>query len=199
MERYTVELTFTEALLGTSPLNEDIYTEHVGSNAPEGIVPQDEIESLEDVAELVEKGSTGFHRINGQPIWWDYQVKGFFKDACGMLRRVSGTRSSKLTAYRKAIDGLLFVTPRQITFKLNGGEMGWLERPLRAQTAKGERIALARSETIPAASSMEFEVIALGVISESVLKEWLDYGALRGMGQWRNAGYGRFTYKLTKQ
>lgn len=26
--------------------------------------------------------------------------------------------------------------------------------------------------------------------------EWLDYGKLRGLGQWRNSGKGRFTYEL---
>lgn len=26
--------------------------------------------------------------------------------------------------------------------------------------------------------------------------EWLDYGKLRGLGQWRNSGKGRFTYEI---
>lgn len=26
--------------------------------------------------------------------------------------------------------------------------------------------------------------------------EWLDYGKLRGIGQWRNSGKGRFTYQI---
>ena len=26
--------------------------------------------------------------------------------------------------------------------------------------------------------------------------EWLDYGQLRGLGQWRNSGKGRFRYTL---
>jgi hypothetical protein len=33
-------------------------------------------------------------------------------------------------------------------------------------------------------------------VTKAVLKEWLDYGALRGLGQWRNAGYGAFTYEV---
>ena len=27
-------------------------------------------------------------------------------------------------------------------------------------------------------------------------REWLDYGALRGIGQWRNSGKGRYTYEI---
>jgi len=30
---------------------------------------------------------------------------------------------------------------------------------------------------------------------EGLLKGWLDYSELRGLGQWRNASYGRFIWK----
>ncbi len=116
-----------------------------------------------------------------------------------MLRRASGTRSSKVTAYKKVIDGLVFVTPRKIPLVLpEGAEMGVLERPLRAQTARGERVALARSDTCPPGTTLEFTVTVLGKVTKVLLSEWLDYGALRGLGQWRNGGYGRFEYELTK-
>jgi len=136
--------------------------------------------------------------VDGQPILYDYVIKGFFKDACGMLRRVTGTRSSKVRAYKKGIDGLVFVTPRWILLNLDGQEMGTLERPLRAQTAQGERVALARSDTCPPGTTLGFYVNILGVVKEPLLHEWLDYGKLRGLGQWRNAGFGRVEYTLTK-
>ena len=31
---------------------------------------------------------------------------------------------------------------------------------------------------------------------EALLKEWLDNGIDRGLGQWRNSGKGRFIYKM---
>ena len=31
---------------------------------------------------------------------------------------------------------------------------------------------------------------------QKLVLEWLDYGKLRGLGQWRNSGKGRFTYEL---
>lgn len=81
----------------------------------------------------------------------------------------------------------------------NGGELGVLERPLRAATAQGERVTLARSDTVPAGSTLVFTINVLGgSISEELLREWLDYGENRGLGQWRNAGYGRFGYTLKK-
>ena len=49
----------------------------------------------------------------------------------------------------------------------------------------------------PAGSVLAFAVQVLGKdVTEETLCEWLDYGALRGMGQWRNGGYGRYTYTL---
>lgn len=113
-----------------------------------------------------------------------------------MLRRASGTGSSKLTSFKKVIDGMIFVTPRRIPLNINGGKLGVNERPLRAQTAQGERIALVRSDTCPAGTTLEFTVTVIGELPEKTLREWIDYGALRGLGQWRNAGYGTFAYEI---
>jgi hypothetical protein len=126
---------------------------------------------------------------------WDYQVKGFFKDACGMLARVPGTECSKLKAWRKVLDGLLFVEPRQIVLRLpDGAALGRCQRPLRAHTAQGERIALADSETAPAGTRIEIEIVTLKDDLMKLVRECLDYGKLRGIGQWRNSGKGRFAW-----
>ena len=123
-----------------------------------------------------------------------------------MLRRVGGkdektgkkkaaNLSGKLTAYKSVIDGLIFVQPRMIPIQVNG-EIRDCQRPLRAQTMQGERVSLANSEEIPEGSTAEFEVICLEKDHEAVVQEWLDYGILRGIGQWRNSGKGRFTYEI---
>jgi hypothetical protein len=191
-----IEITFTEPLLGTVSGNKEIAEEFIMSKHPDGI-QEDEQNSL---PEQIEKSTTYFARINDDntPILWDYQIKGFFKDACSMLRRVKGTKSASLQAYKKVVDGLFFPTPRQIPINV-AGELTFTERPLRGQTAQGERIALARSETAPAGSSIEVDIVCLEPsIEKKYLKEWLDYGALRGLGQWRNSGCGRFTYLIIK-
>lgn len=82
---------------------------------------------------------------------------------------------------------------RQI--KVNG-EIGICERPLRAQTPMGERVALSISESIPAGSTLEFEVLCMTDSMKELVMECLDYGALRGLGQWRNSGKGRYLYDI---
>lgn len=195
MQTYKLRITFTEPLLGTVPKNPEVYSTYIASLAEN---TGDELETVPENVE--EKGWTGFHEVEGEPVLYNYVLKGFFKDACGMLRRVkeTETRSKKLSAYKKVIDGLVFVTPRRIPVAMSG-PMSVLERSLRASTAQGDRVALVRSDSIPAGSSLECEITVLGEVSEELLREWLDYGAFRGLGQWRNGGYGSFEYELTPE
>ena len=109
-------------------------------------------------------------------------------------KKKAANESGKLTAYKKGIDGLIFVQPRMIPIHVNG-EITECQRPLRAQTAQGERVSLANSEQIPAGSTCEFEIVLLDDSHEKAVREGLDYGALRGIGQWRNSGKGRYSYE----
>jgi hypothetical protein len=70
------------------------------------------------------------------------------------------------------------------------------ERPLRAQTAQGERVALANSETVPEGSYIDVEIECMTDAMYDLAVECLDYGKRRGIGQWRNSGKGRFTYEI---
>ena len=208
MKNLHVKLTFLEDVLGTSPNNEEIYRDFIGSKAPDAASVEDEIAAV-GADEYAEKGMTVFPKDeDGRPFLWDYQIKGFFKDACGMLSRVGGkdetgkkkkvNESSKLVAYKKIIDGLIFVQPRRIPFIFEG-ETGICQRPLRAQTMQGERVALAMSETVPAGATVEFDVVMLADDLEGAVYEWLDYGLLRGIGQWRNSGCGRMRWELINE
>lgn len=198
METLKVKLTFTESILGTLPGNEEIYREFIASKAPNEATEDEEVEAM-SLNEQIEKAMTGFPRTeDGKPFLYDYQVKGFFKDACSMLARLKGgNESSKLKAYKKIIDGLIFPAPREIPITFSG-DIGICQRPLRAQTAQGERIALAMSEEIPKGATIEFSVKCLDAGLIPAVKEWLDYGELRGIGQWRNASHGRFTWEELK-
>lgn len=114
-----------------------------------------------------------------------------------MLRRDSGTYSFQIKAHLKLIDGMLFVYPREIPIQIPNAtpdfKLETLTRPLRAQTAQGERVALAHSEMTPPGSWIEFALKVRGnVLPKKVLEEWLEYGQDRGLGQWRNASYGSF-------
>lgn len=199
-----VKLTFTEGILGTSPNDKDIYRNFIGSKSPDAMSVEEEVECVGADA-VIEKGMTVFPRDeDGNPFIYDYQIKGFFKDTCKALSKVPGTESSKIKAFKQEIDTLIFPKPRQIIFE--NVQMGVCQRPLRASTALGERIALAMSEEIAAGATITFEINAL---TDSVTKkttgssydlmaairEWLDYGQLRGIGQWRNSGKGRFDWE----
>ena len=200
MKKIKVRITFIEAVLGTWPSNQNIAREFIASKSPDAATVEDEVAALGADA-VADKGMTVFPRNkNGEPILYDYQIKGFFKDSCGMLSRIGGKKnavneSGKLTAYKKVIDGLIFVQPRMIPIHVNG-EITECQRPLRAQTAQGERVSLANSEQIPADSTCEFEVLCMDDSHEKAVREWLDYGVLRGIGQWRNSGKGRFNYEI---
>lgn len=198
MKSLKVKVTYFEELLGTNPANPEIHSEFIASKAPDAESREQEIANI-GVEEYEEKAMTVFARnAQGVPINYDYQIKGFFKDSCGMLRRVDGYRSKKLTSYKKVIDGLIFVFPREIPLVLpTGGQIGSCQRPLRASTAQGERVALANSETVPAGTTQEFEIRILQDSLLPVVIEWLTYGELHGTGQWRNSGKGRFYFTAT--
>lgn len=197
METYTIKtkITFIEGLLGTASNNPEIHREFIASKAPDALTTEEEVAAL-GAEEIVEKGMTVFPRDkDGNPALFDYQVKGFFKDACGSLRKVPGSKCSKIKAYKKEIDGLLFVYPRMIPLSMPG-ELTECQRPLRAQTAMGERIALAHSEEAPAGTAIEITIECLTKDMYELALECLDYGEMRGLGQWRNSGKGRFAYEL---
>ncbi len=194
MKELKVRLTFTEDILGTASSNPDLHGEYIASKAPDAKKIEEEVAAV-GVDEVVGKQMTIFPRnAEGKPILWDYQVKGFFKDSCSALRKVTGSASGKIKAFKNEIDGLIFIKEREIPFVFEG-EMGECQRPLRASTAQGERVALAHSETIPAGAVVEFTVLMLADSHEKAVREWLDYGALRGLGQWRNSGKGRFKWE----
>lgn len=197
MKTIRVAITYTEELLGTASANPDIHSEFIASKAPDAETREEEVAAI-GAERYEEKSMTVFPRMeDGTPYTYDYQWKGFFKDSCGMLRRADGTLSKKLKAYKKEIDGLVFVAPRRIALWMpEDADVGNCQRPLRAQTMQGERIALSSSETVPAGTRQEFEVTVLRDDLIDLVVEWLDYGKLHGVGQWRNSGKGRFEYEI---
>lgn len=199
MTKMKVRVTLLEDMLGTAPDDKEIYSKFIASNAPEDKDTTDEVESLP--GESVEDEDTGrptvtvFHRDpEGNPIIFDYLIKGFFKNACSMLRNCSNTESSKIKAFKKYIDGLVFIDERMISINMNG-KLSLCKRPLRAQTAKGERVAISISESIPAGSTMEFTITVLKKDLMKTVIEWMDYGVYNGLGQWHNSGKDRFTWE----
>ena len=192
MERktYALHITFLEPVLGTQP-QKDVATEYTQDKARDaGLDVSDELETL---PEMLEKGTTAFHKKDGKPIYYDYMVKGFMKEAGSTFNGAQNVKH-----LRAKVDNFVFVFPRQIPLTMpDNAKVEYLERPLRAQTAQGPRTSLARSEMLPAGVEFSCELVVLSiVITEKLLRELLDYGAFKGLGQWRNGSYGRFSYTL---
>ena len=203
-----VRLTLQEEMLGMMPQG-DIHEKYIASKAPDASTIEDEIEAV-GLAEVVRQGITVFPRLeDGTPFYYNYQIKGMFKGACSNLAKATGkdpetgkkakavNESSKLTAFKKNISGLLFVQPRKIPIILPNKpkQLSTCSRPLRASTPQGERISIASSEVIPAGSYIEFEIELFSIDMYPAVKEWLDYGKWYGLGQWRNSGKGIFTWE----
>ena len=193
-----IAVNFTDEVLGTANANPEIHKDFIASHAPDAPKMDEEVEAI-GADGVFEKGMTVFPRDDkGNPFVWDYQWKGFFKDAFGALKKVPGSKCGTIKAYKKDIDGLVFINPRKIAIEM-AGPMGICQRPLRAQTMQGERVALASSEAVPAGSKMVFDITLLYDGHEAAIMEALDYGKLRGFGQWRNSGKGRFTFELLER
>ena len=194
MKELKVRITFFEESLGTANNDPSIHEKFIASKAPDPKSIKEEVEAL-GVDAVVNESMTVFPKDeNGNPFVYDYQWKGYLKDAAKALKKVSDTESSKkeFRAYKQIIDKLIFPQPRKIPINVKG-EIGSCQRPLRASTPQGEIVALANSESVPAGSTEEFSILLLDDKHEEWVRELLDYGKLGGTGQWRNSGKGRFT------
>lgn len=154
------------------------------------------------------------------PFIYDYQLRGSFKESISMLTKASGGKSKKgdenksavhyasadITAYKKVVDGTWFVTNRKVPLIIpdaytddmgntvrtfdKDGNLPTISRPLRAETAKGPRVALATSEFVPAGTEFYFGIKLLNIKDLKSCLETLDYKQSMGMLQWRGGGKG---------
>jgi hypothetical protein len=190
--KYRVRFEFTTPVLGSQP-SQSVYTDFLAKKIQNetGGVPADEIGTL---PEELARGTTVFSRnAAGEIVFWDYQVKGFIKEAGRNFNGLYGIK-----ALRAKIDNYVFVSPRQIVLHLPQGEnIDYLERPLRAETAQGPRVTVVRSERAPEGSWFEFTLHVYekqSRIDKDMLSSLMEYGIFKGMGQWRNGNWGSFEF-----
>jgi len=191
-----VRITFMDDVLGSWPNKKNIFEEFIASKAPDAKTREQNVEAL-GVEEVVRQDKTVFPRDrDGNPCLMAYQIKGFLKEACKSIKRLKGveTKSAKMASHIKVIDGNIFVEPDTIPFS-HGVASEDCARSLRASTAQGDRIAIANSEVVPVSAQMEFTIVYFDKAHYEPIKEWLDYGVYRGLGQWRNSGKGRFRWE----
>ncbi len=200
-----------EALLGVELTKEDREKAMAG-----------DIEALfETCAEVELRGVTVFlhDKKTGRPCIGDHMIYGFMKAASEALIRADDKTGEsrgvvlKSIAYTKSIINQFVRCEEQfIVFDRDvrrgkDGAPSYLQRSLRAMTAQGPRISLAKSEVIEAGASLSFTLKVLGpsdgevhskYLSESAIREIFSYGELTGLGQWRNAGNGMFIAEIIK-
>lgn len=158
----------------------------------------------------------------GNPIFWDYQIRGFFKDTMKALKDMIAIKKNKegdydnklasLKAFSKMavatiasfnkmpatwVDRGIFVGPRKVQIEMPvDSKIGYCYRPLRVEKFPKDITSLKNSETVPAGSVIKFKVGILNDTDEKYVLACLHYGFLRGFGEWRNSGKGRFKFDL---
>jgi len=185
-----VQIVLAEPMLGTVPKNKEVYEKYIESKR-EKANGDSETDTVTEIDENT--GWTGFHADDDGLFVYDYMVKGFLKHAGNTLKDILGVKAlkSKLTNY-------VFVHPRKIHFKDNGAFIAEphdvLERPLLANTPQGPRVTVTRSDLINAGVTLYFEITLFHhkEITTELIQAILEYGRFSGLGQWRNASYGRF-------
>lgn len=182
-------LTFTERILGSQPMDKEIYERFIKSKATAiGVNVEDE-ELL--IPEDFEKKMTGFYRDEDGIYLMDYQIKGQLKEAGNVLKD-----SLKITNCRSKVSQYVFVIPRR--FRLKDKADGILQRPLKAMTMQGPRVSLSASEFVDKGISINIKIRLFPNpdISWEKIEKMLDYGAYHGIGQWANGGFGTYTWEV---
>jgi len=211
-EEYKIKIELLQPMLGTVTQSKSIFAAHIASKMAKDLKKegfskdeiQDEIASTldgvpdDDVNTL---GLTSFYRTDTfdpdqlyrKPDFSgyflrDYQIKGFFKEAARSMKE-----HGKLKQLRDKVARYLFINPWAIKLAELDQELPIVERPLRAQTPQGERVAIARSHAIAAGHQIEFQLVAKAdFITANLINDLLAYGESMGLMQNRGAGYGQF-------
>lgn len=215
-------LTMLEPMLGTMSGNPDVHAEYIasrvsrdrgddqtveeqaGREAEEVDVAKETAGAL-SVEDAIIKEMRLFPKDKDGLFLFDYQIRGMYKEN---IKNLIETREiTTLSIYRTAyvVDSYVHVFPRRIRLLQPDGSP-WMEapdkltRPLRAQTPRGERVALATSQMLPAGTIVKFETHVLntgrGVAAlkpEDIIKA-LEFGKYKGLSQWRGGGYGRYEH-----
>lgn len=202
IQKLGVELNFLESILGSMPADPSIYTKYIADKAPAAWLKDEEILNAEELAASKEevdadRNVTVFPQDENGIFLYNYHIKGFLKEAGNVLKD-----QVKIKALRSKIDNFVFINPRKIYLQRPDGstiveEDDILERPLRGQTARGERITLVASERIrpPVEITFEIELLEHKEVTLDTLRTILGYGKYKGLGQWRNGGWGRFDWE----
>lgn len=200
MEKHLAKL---EEIIG-SPLSDD----------DKKIIVAKGLQGLKETFKEIEiQGVTVFFHDEAKnaPCIGDHMIYGFMKASSESLCRRTGEAKKKGEILSSnsftcsIINQHVRCAERFITFDKDikrdaDGGPAYNQRSLRAQTAQGPRITIAKSEEMPEGAKLEFtlKVLQGSPMTQDHLETIFSYGQLTGLGQWRNAGNGMFDFTMTK-
>lgn len=166
----------------------------------------------ETFQEFDTKGTTIFFhdKATGRPCIGDHMIYGYLKAAAEAIGRTLPKKQGTImqsTAFTQSIINQhlkisqQFIVASEDVKRRDDGKPEHNVRSLRAVTAQGPRVTLAKSEVLPAGTVFEFTVKILknSPLTKEILAQLLEYGEhFVGLGQWRNAGFGQFTFELSE-
>ena len=184
-------------------------TDHELSLLPAAVNSNLLIDSPESVKDALVKNGNGGEETKGKTVFRanksglilpGYMVKGFYKEAAKAIADFAMPTSR--------IDKWLYIAESEIPLMRNGEQLQrdtvyeWA-RPLRTEDQYGvSRTCIAVSEVIDPPCELTFTVLVLpkgfvqksdsGKFAKESVKQWTEYGAFTGLGQWRNANNGAF-------
>ncbi len=201
MEKRTYRLHGTTKILGAQAANPKVHSEFIAAKAAKLAKGEEQTAMLPE-ENLDTKGLTVFLRDDGVLCLADYVIKGFLKEALGVIKS-----QVKIGSPATKVDNFVFVEPDYIHFTRGGNPVTdadeIFERPLRAMTMQGPRVSVSASEIIRPGWEIEFTLALIAnektaksvALTWDVIEEALNYGSFKGLGQWRNGQNGRFTWE----
>lgn len=171
-----------------------------------------ELTKLKETFKELDMSSTTiffWDKVKDLPCIGDHMIYGFLKAAAEAIGRTMEKKNGKVLHSISYTQSLInqhvrcegsFVTFNQDLVRAEDGKPAYLQRSLRAMTAQGPRIALAKSEIMSTGAELTFvlKVLDGSDINNDVLATLFDYGQQSGLGQWRNSGHGQFSFDIKK-
>lgn len=200
-ETRSYRLTGLTRILGSQPADPEVRSTYIASKAATAAKGEEENAMLPE--DLQKRNLTVFLRDRlGIISICDYVIKGFLKEAATALKSQIGLANGK-----SKIDNLILIEPAYLHIWRDGEELdcadGDFERPLRAMTMQGPRVSVTASEYVDPAWQIVFDITLLEnsgtkkseALTFEMIESMLDYGYIKGLGQWRNGQNGRFTWE----
>lgn len=156
----------------------------------------------ESMKELDEKGITCFFRNPDDKktiCIGSHMIMGFLKAASEAITRTqpkkNGTILQSASYTQSIINQHVAILPKFINASKDivrgpDGKPDYCQRSLRAMTAQGPRISLAKSEVLPEGTVFDFTIRVLknSPLKNEHIQTMLSYGMMHGVGQWRGSG-----------